>query len=241
MSRSQDPFDEGKAEATTLLQQAEAATRKLTVSVDRGTATPAIASQCADAVDAAADEVSLLRSVVDALKSGKARRSGIGHSELSAREDFVEESERRIADMRSELDRCGSIALAAVPPAAAATSQHARRPVDDDAPEAHALDIEDMEEMQQVHRQQQDKALDRIHAGMDQLQHKAALIGNTLDEETDELEALHEDTDALTSKLAHNMRRVDKLLDEMSSRSKCYLVACLAVTVFILFIMLVFM
>lgn len=208
------------------------------------------AAETADALAAASEELALLRSVVDALKAGKARRATIGFDLLSQREDFVDESEAEVATLQRQLsDAKQSAALFShfqqdrlVGGGAAGPSSN-RVAIDDDAAanDDAAVSYDQHLAAQRSEREAQDRALDRLHFGLTMAQEKAGLMNRELADQDLTLDALEQDVAHVEGRLAANMRRVDSLLQKMSARSRCGLIACLALTAAILLILIVAM
>eukprot|EP00672_Neobodo_designis_P021704 CAMPEP_0174829402 /NCGR_PEP_ID=MMETSP1114-20130205/1910_1 /TAXON_ID=312471 /ORGANISM="Neobodo designis, Strain CCAP 1951/1" /LENGTH=262 /DNA_ID=CAMNT_0016063147 /DNA_START=41 /DNA_END=825 /DNA_ORIENTATION=+ len=260
MSHNEDPFDESRADVKALLEQARGALRRLrgyagddlAVSGQRALRAAQEAESC---LDAAAEEVGLLDSVVEALKSrrsGAARRSGgMSADVIAEREDFVEASTAEVASLRAQLREVKkSPGLEALFTAKQAKTRghtvvHAAAAGgaddgDDDDLEAHnePMSLQDQVEAQARVRDQQDEALDRVAFGLKQAGEKASLVNMELEAQDRDLDALQDDVTHVEGKLRKQMRKVDDLLDKMSSKRRCGLLACLVLTAAILLLLL---
>jgi hypothetical protein len=264
----EDPFDESRAEVRSLLEQARGALRRLRayasddLSVSGQRAVRA-AAECEGCLDAAGEEVGLLESVVDALKSrraGAARRSGgMAADVIAEREDFVESAAAEVALLRQQLRDLrlapGLATLFRREEAIAASANTSRKSKhggngtgdggdDDDGDlEAHnePLSMQAHEAAQAQAREAQDAALDRVAFGLQSAGDKAGLVQMELGAQDRDLNALADDVDHVDGKLKQQMRRVDDLLAKMSSKRKCGLIACLVFTAGILLLLVVTM
>ena len=264
MSSDQDPFDESRADVKALLEQARGALRRLRgyagddLAVSGQRAVRA-AQECETCLDAANEEVGLLESVVEALKSrraGAARRAGgMSADVIAEREDFVESSAAEVATLRQQLRdlrRAPGLeklfVTAAAPKKAsggrgrgsngAGDDQYGAADDDDLEGDNEPLSIQDHVDANERAHAEQDHALDRVSFGLKMASEKAALVNMELEAQDKDMDALQEDIAHVDGKLKQQMRKVDDLLDKMSSKRKCGLMACLVLTAAILLLLI---
>lgn len=265
-----DPFDESATEVKGFVDQAKAALSRLKQllaanrndDADSNSATDdatvalrikRAAVECRDSLDAAADELVLLRSVVNALKSGRVRHSNVTHQQLAAREDLVEDYEVSISTLKQQLQ-------AAMPSSVHSSDSHSPSPVVITSSRAHAqphppdgavrknssderhqkpadpflAQMEQQREDKRVH----DAALDRIAVGLEGLKDKAVLIGGRLEEDEVELDAVMADVTSVQQRLHAAVYKVDQMLVKMSMKSRCGLLFTLLVLAALLLFLL---
>jgi syntaxin 6 len=93
-------------------------------------------------------------------------------------------------------------------------------------------------EAQQDLTRDQDKALDRIHAGVEQATHKAGLINTELVDQEKDLENIDKDMSKVQQKLEGAMTRINVLLQKTSDKGKIGIIICLMITLTVLVIFL---
>jgi hypothetical protein len=266
-----DPFDMSKAEAQSLIEQTRNAIRRLrayakppakgkmvSITIDEDAAeldakkkARRTAQECQERLDSLREEVVLLRSVVDALKSGRVRKASVPHHILAEREDFVDEAEAEANSLTKQLDELRNspslahiFAASPVPPVPGIGNSNQRRyDSDDDDLDANnePLSMEQEKERQQDIEARQLQTLDRLHVGLTSVQNKAGLMQKGIEEDDKMLGALKDDIERVDTKLHKQMQKVNVLLEKMSARRKCGLVTCLVFTAMLLLLLIVTM
>ncbi|KEG14512.1 syntaxin [Trypanosoma grayi] len=227
MPSSRDPFDESVSDLRELVARAKNAQESVRTKglVDRG-----VVADVQRILDAADEELELLKSVLQVIeeRNGRVggqvfsvnevlRRQGVVRDleeELRGIHTFRDVVEERVEDMEKRNQAMSSVG-------------------------SHANDefFLDQELAQREEQQQQDMILDRLAYGLQEIRETGINVNDELQQQEVLLEEAQRDVDGVQTRLRVVNAKVDKLLAKMSNKGKICTIVCLILTlVFLLFL-----
>jgi hypothetical protein len=234
-SGKSDPFNESRDDLVAIVQRCKGLMDRLRKSDPSSAASQKILSECTRTFDEASDELSLLRSVVEALRIGARKRHGMSVDVVEERTEFVDSMDETLREMKAELDVLQSKmaprdSWKPPPKLAEVTSESSGQ---DDGGGFHRI-LQENRATRAVH----DEMLDRMSAGLQQVSSDAETIRIALEEDEHTLIEMTQEVTSVQDRLKQQMQRLDVLLANMSEKRKMRTIGILLFVAAVLFLLL---